>query len=783
MLDLETFNCCGCASCANICPVNAIKMVEDKDGFYIPSVDKGKCTNCDLCRKICPQLNDVAKNTKNPKCYATMASDEVRQKSSSGGAFSVIAHEIFNRGGVVCGAAFDENWTVKHIIIENEDDMDKLRGSKYVQSFISETLYKKIKEYLKQDRWVLFVGTPCQVSGLKAFLGNENFDKLLKVDLVCSKVPPKKHFDKFLKDNYSDKVITDIKMRDKVNGWGCNHTTTTTTGILKTNSWFKMFLNSLSMNESCVYCKYMTVDRVSDITIGDFWGIEKVRPDLNDKKGTSCVLINTKLGKQIFDKLDWSKRELMTVQNAVDGNRALFIPFIPHTNRVFFAEKINENIENFNTIVEDCLSIKKNVGILNWWWNSNRGAILTCYAIQEVVKELGFNPTVIKHIPFDYYSREYKNSVSEHFAEKYLNLTEWCHSRIDMRKQNDKFETFMVGSDQIWNHDLNYFLQDFYYLNFAQIDKNLISCAASFGKNFFTGNPIVSKMVEYYLKRFNHISVREEDGVELLKNKFDTDGTFILDPVFLIDKEKYSQIANEYATDEDNFIACYFIHPTQLKTEILNMLSDYFKIKIIDMRAKDVGVEKWLYCIKNAKFIISDSFHASAFSVIFNKKFVTLYTAPKIDSRFDTLANITGLHKHFMHISDFSIKKIENLLYENSWEEIEAKLQPYKEFSLNWLKNALETPGSKEITKEQEYIEAFYASLDDRVNYLEGNYVELDSLKKNIEELKLQNNKAEIYINYYKYKILKVFINKKQYKQKASFYHEKVRKLRQRKSY
>ena len=124
----------------------------------------------------------------------------------------------------------------------------------------------------------------------------------------------------------------------------------------------------------------------------------------------------------------------------------------------------------------------------NWWWNSNRGAILTCCAIQELVKDLGYNPYVIKHIPLDCYNNEYKNSISEKFAKKYLRLTDLCHTRAEMRALNDKFETFMVGSDQVWRHCSNKNLKDFYYLNFVNLNKNKISCAASFGIPDFTAS-------------------------------------------------------------------------------------------------------------------------------------------------------------------------------------------------------------------------------------------------------------------------------------------------------
>ena len=738
-MEIEQINCCGCAACANICPKGAIKMLENKDGFYVPHINKNLCINCGLCEKTCPQINDCKKYTKTPDCYAVMANDEIRKISSSGGAFTVFATEILNRKGIVCGAAFDENWTVKHIIVDNEEDLAKLRGSKYVQSFVSETLMKDIKKYLEENRWVLFTGTPCQIAGLRSFL-QKDYETLLCVDIVCSKVPPKKVFDKFLDDNADKNSIKNIKFRDKANGWCCSTVSIDKGGddVYKTRSWFRMYLNSLCMNESCVSCKYMSINRASDITIGDFWGIEKIKAFMNDQKGTSLILINNKKAKEFFKKLNWQKKEPMTCKNAIDGNRALFIPFEPHQNRKLFMKRLET--EKFDTAVRNSLSDKYNVGILNWWWNSNRGAVLTCYAIQEVVKELGYNPSVIKHIPFDYYHNNYPNSISEEFANKYLNLTEWCHSRIDMRRLNEKFDTFMVGSDQVWNHKLNWFLQDFYYLNFAELDKNIVSCAASFGGNKFTGNAILTKMVEYYFKRFNAISVREQDAVPLLKEKFGVDGTWILDPVFLINKDKYEDIVKTSLKNQKGYIAYYFINSKPERDKFIKEISKKLNKPLVNIKG-NTNIQDWLYYIKNADFVVSDSFHASCFSIMFNKKFITLHNWN--NSRFDTLGNITHLEHRFRDLKDYDVEKLDEYLQDENWQEIEDSLKPMIDFSINWLKEALENKEPKPYSKELEYLEAFYASMDDRLNMVEG-------ICSEIQENQLKEYKRK----YKKYKIL-----------------------------
>lgn len=421
---------------------------------------------------------------------------------------------------------------------------------------------------------------------------------------------------------------------------------------------------------------------------------------------------------------------------------------------------------------------KQNVGILNWWWNSNRGAILTCYAIYELVKEFGHNPLVIKHIPYDYYNTEYLNSISEKFAEKYLKTTKWCHSRIDMRTLNDELDTFMVGSDQVWRHSLNWFLQDFYYLNFVELNKKKISCAASFGIPDFTGNNTLISMVKYYFSRFDHISVREKEAVSLLKETFDTSGTFILDPVFLINKNKYIEIANNCNIKvNDDFIAYYFIHPSDKKEKILQDMCKELNVKAINLKKSGLDVEEWLYYLKNSKIVLSDSFHASSFSIIFNKKFLTLFDYSK-DSRYATLENITGLNYRFVKSSEFNQEIFNRIMQEDAWTEIEQKLQPLKDFSVNWLRNAINDNSKRQITKEQEFLESFYASMDDRLNYLECKTTEINLINQRVEKLELQNDKNLILRNYYKYKILSVLTKKEKYKTQAHLYHEKVRKLR-----
>ncbi len=773
-MNINSITCAGCSACANICPCGAISMNQNNEGFYTPYIDESKCSNCGLCEKICPQINDIKKNTKKPKVYAVMAEDEIRRRSSSGGVFSVIANEILARGGVVCGAAFDENWVVKQTIIDNMKDLDKLRRSKYVQSFVSETLFKDIKNYLNQERYVLFVGTPCQVAGLKSYL-KKDYNKLILIDLLCSKVPSAKAFRKFLSDNYGINEIKDINFRNKENGWACSCINTYTNNINCNRSWFQMFLRSLCMNNSCITCKYTSIDRVGDITMGDFWRIADLNPKLDDNKGTSLVLINNTKGENFFKKLKWKTIKKMSVKDALYSNKVLSSPFSAHTNMKLFYDKLE--ITDFNTLVTDCLSGKYNPAILNWWWNSNRGAILTCYALQELLKTMGYNPFVIKYIPKDHYWKSYPNNISERFANKYLNLTHWVHTHNEMRKLNSQFSTFIVGSDQVFNPVLNKFMGELCYLNFVDYGKTKISCAASFGIPNFESELLLKERVKYYLSRFNHISVREKDAVDLLRNEFNIEGTFILDPVFLIDKQKYIDIAQTSQNQQtEDFIAYYFINPKNRdqKTKILDDFSKKLNIKTVDIKQKGYGVEDWLYSIKNAKFVITDSFHCSCFSVMFHKKFLSLAWSD-IDSRLNTLKEMTGINKRIMYTLDFSSDMADELLKDENWQEIDEKIKPMKEFSINWIKNAIQNndtlsqPAAKDVSAT---FEAFYSLYENKITGLE------DKCQFLTNTLKLAKNKNKIFFKYYKYKIFKNFVFKERYTKKANEYHSLVRSIR-----
>jgi len=305
MIDIkDKSKCSGCHSCYNICPKQCITMKEDQEGFWYPEVDVNLCIDCGLCEKRCPILNDM-KIDNQPQAYACYNKDEsIRKESSSGGVFTLLASLVIEKGGIIYGASFNNENMVEHIEVDNVDDLNKLRGSKYVQSKIENT-YSKIKDYLNQGRLVYFSGTPCQIDGLLAFL-NKRYDNLILQDIVCHGVPSPKVWKKYL-EQFNIEEDAKISFRDKSTGWDSYSFTIDQkekfTQLSSQNEYMKVFLKDLCLRPSCYECHSKSLHRNSDITLADFWGIKNICPELYDNKGTSLVFINSKKGKEIFENI------------------------------------------------------------------------------------------------------------------------------------------------------------------------------------------------------------------------------------------------------------------------------------------------------------------------------------------------------------------------------------------------------------------------------------------------------------------------------------------------
>lgn len=305
-------DCCGCTACASVCAHQAINMDIDDQGFLYPKIDEAKCIQCGLCKSVCPvlQYDRILDKTANPEVYALHNRDEdVWQSSSSGGVFAVLSDYVLHRSGVVFGAAYDELFVVRHCCANTKETALQFRGSKYVQSDMR-GVYVEVRKYLKNGRLVLFSGTPCQVEGLKKFLG-KSYDNLIVVDILCHGVPSPMVFADYVNFIRCHSIyrLTKIYMKDKTFGWGYQnlrlyfgkHGSQFNTTLSRL--WNKIYYSHLALRPSCFACRFTNLHRPGDLTIGDFWGIEKNHPDFFSEKGVSLLLVNTPKGSGIWEEL------------------------------------------------------------------------------------------------------------------------------------------------------------------------------------------------------------------------------------------------------------------------------------------------------------------------------------------------------------------------------------------------------------------------------------------------------------------------------------------------
>lgn len=319
MAVLDRKMCMGCSACYNVCPVHAITMGKDLFGYYKSQIDYTKCIGCGKCIQVCPALSlPEKKNAGMPDCYEFIAAEkDVLEASTSGGIFTVLSRQILKKKGYIVGAAWTEDISVQHIMIDQEKDLNRLQKSKYMQSFIGD-IFLKVKEKLDNKKPVLFSGCPCQVAGLKKYLGKD-YKNLLLVDVLCGNAPSSEFFQKYLEDEFPDGVL-EYQFRNKKYGWNadCVAVTMADGSVLtrrgsKQDYYQRVYHSHVMCPPHCEHCKYQEAPRFGDITIGDFWGIKQIDPEINVENGVSVVLCNNKKGKSFVESISdsetgWKKK-------------------------------------------------------------------------------------------------------------------------------------------------------------------------------------------------------------------------------------------------------------------------------------------------------------------------------------------------------------------------------------------------------------------------------------------------------------------------------------------
>ena len=419
-------NCCGCTACVQRCPKQCIRLEEDTDGFLYPKVDEETCIKCGLCEKVFPILNQADKLPVQEVLAVKNPDEGERMNSSSGGVFLPLAREVIAKGGVVFGAVYDEHWEVHHVFAEKIEDVYPMMGSKYLQSRI-DNCYKEAEQFLKQGREVLFVGSPCQIAGLRTFLRNKEYPNLLAVDFLCHGVPSPGVWRRYLAEIYSSNAlkehcrrhaatgkntvlllslnakspIGDIKFRDKCeSGWKkyrfvvrsksaskADQNTVLSSDIHYMNPFMQGFLSDIYLRPSCYACKCKNGVNHSDMTIADFWGINQIAPEFDDDKGVGLVLLNTKKGEEYFSRLPMDMMPSnLEKAHYYNGGFNEHTKAHPKRDQFFF---LIENGKSIKAAVEICLRLpfkQRVVRIVKWLVKKVVKKILPASSVQAIMK-------------------------------------------------------------------------------------------------------------------------------------------------------------------------------------------------------------------------------------------------------------------------------------------------------------------------------------------------------------------------------------------------------------
>lgn len=788
--------CIGCTACMNVCPTNAIEFKENKNGFLIPVINQKTCNKCGQCKKVCPTLNINKTQTVKNVYEGWILNEKNRMSSSSGGIFSAIAENVLEHGGFVCGAYMNSKHEVEHIIISEEKELYKLSGSKYVQSNLGK-IFKEVKIILEKGKTVLFSGTPCQIAGLKSFL-KKKYGNLITVDIICHGVPSPKVFKDYIEqiEKEKGKHVTTIYFKDKSEGWkNPQFVIKSNDEIIKKCTIFddiygRSFLTNMILRESCYDCKYSTLNSQSDITLGDFWGEEKYNKNIDSFKGISIIIVHTEKGNEIINILKKDRIKLydnVPLELAINNNYPIALPSLKHTNSDEFFSEYSKGTNDIKNLLLKYVDNKKeeqykekSVGILNFHYeNYNYGANLVAYSLMKTIEKLGFNAKIINYDPFEDLKPMEKIQINKIkiFKEYFFKQTPKISNGSELYKLNNYFDTFIVGSDQVWRKTITAANLYHYFLDFVNPSKKILSYGASFGTDKWEGNEEETIEVKKLIKRFDEISVRENDGVNICKEIFGIDAYQTLDPTLLLTDKEYQSIIDFENHDEikEDYAAYYFLFDKDRNNENSQELKNILQrenLKIINVKGKDDiilgkkmfvynSISQWLNYIKNSKLVITDSYHGVLFAIIYRKPFICITKNCTSFSRFNSLFSIFNIKDSFFN--DFSDIKDMKKVYNINYNIIESKLQEEKEKSISFLEKALkESFTEKKLRKmEEEWInlKEVNSSKNERISNLEIYYVELN--EKYIEQCKKVENMQFKYNNINdELKSMQIMINK-----------------------
>ncbi len=740
--------CTGCGACQNICPCNAIEMCSDVIEGYQPVVKKSKCINCGKCIDVCPVLNKD-KNLYFPiEGYAVAAADNIRRKSSSGGFFSVAAEKILDLGGVVYGVGWDDKLVAIHTRITRMEGLNKLRYSKYVQSDTS-NVFRKVKKDLEEKKKVLFSGTPCQIAGLRKYTDIENINtgNLYLIDLICGDAPSPVLWEKFLSERYKENNRPyDYRFRDKIHGWkvisNCLETMQDNYADIVEDYYLKGFLENMMFRSACEDCIYRKT-KPGDITIGDFWKVQKYKPSIEWQTGVSTVLINTEKGKRFLESLkdNFAVFDIVEVEKLMDGGG--FRNNINTGTKCFRHEILKQGESTLKSAYEAGRDLRYDIGLVGEWCNHNYGSHLTYYALKKTLEKMGLSVLLIGP-PVTWWKYSKNIFGDERFRAlpgiedvAYLSLDEYDYEYL-----NSRCNMFCVGSDTTFNEFQFFDKKKYAGLAWTDSKKGRIIYGGSFGTYDFNASKEKIEYLKYCFYRFDRISFREKAGVQLAKESFGVESDYVLDPVFLLSDEEWRQHeVRPDGLDDKRFGIVFFYEDNGHDEDTEKFLDklrakyncDFYYVTRSDSDRKNaianVKIEELLWLIDHAEIILTNSFHVTALSIIFNKLFYAINRIMQLPVRIPDILTTCDLKDRM--IIDYRYDEIDvNDSHLIDYEKVNCILKQRIRYSKNWLADAVEVAKNKTDSCWNEYdylrrrvdeLSTLVTKLSDRVNELGKN--------------------------------------------------------------
>jgi len=593
--------------------------------------------------------------------------EDIRKKSSSGGVFYSLAKYILDQNGIVFGASWNKDWLVDLCYIDKLEDLPKLMGSKYIQANTKET-FKECKEFLDSGKLVLYSGLPCQLHGLKTFL-KKDYKNLILVDIACHGLLPLQVWKDYLETiKRPDAEITSINFRLKEPDWNnyAFEVKYSDGKILKEhhskNKYMQAFLCDKYLKASCYNCKFKNNFSCADITIGDAWG---ANTNFDSKNGISFIITRTAAGEDLLNNTDIKKDKL--IYNDPSKNGCL-------------KNKIDTKLCPYNKDI-----FKKKVGIITLHLIDNFGGTLQAYALNKLITNAGYDVETIT----------WKDDRILPFAKTNVKLRVFNTSNDIKNINENDYDILVVGSDQIWRKQFitGDFKQDYINIPFLQFTNNWtktrISYAASIGvaENTWEYNKEDCDKIKQLLQAFNAVSVRELQSIEDCKKHFGLTVNQCVDPTMLLSKNEYIDLCkNEPINNSEVFI--YLLDENKEKLAVIN---NYCKENNLTYFKCNKSVESWLAAFRDAKYIITDSFHGCIFAIIFNKPFICLYNKWRGNARFDSLVAMFDMNNIIYDIGQLSttdwqvidINKISNKLNSSKEYLITSLSLPAKKMSVD----------------------------------------------------------------------------------------------------